>query len=297
MRFNPKVSIVIPVYNGKNYLQEAIDSALAQTYKNIEIIVVNDGSNDGGDTENIARSYGGKIRYFYKENGGVASALNLGIQQMTGDYFSWLSHDDLYYPEKLQCQMDFLRQYDDKNVVLYSDFEFIDGESRSLGVCVLERKVTERPLRAILSTLIHGCSTVVAKAAFDSVGLFCERHRTTQDYQMWLRIHKGGFGFFHVPRVLIKSRIHPAQGQVKMRDINRLERKQFYSCAFDELHEEVTRDAKAIFEVLASRGINLPVSVVKRKRGNKNSITWRFIAGYKYKVYSRKILNRLTRTS
>ena len=65
--FNPLVSIVIPVYNGSNYMQEAIDSALAQTYENIEVIVVNDGSTD--NTDEIARSYGDKIKYFVKENG------------------------------------------------------------------------------------------------------------------------------------------------------------------------------------------------------------------------------------
>ena len=93
--YDPKVSIIIPVYNGANYVSEAIDSALAQTYKNIEIIVVNDGSSDDGATEKIAKSYGDRIRYFAKENGGVSSALNFGIRQMTGEWFSWLSHDDL----------------------------------------------------------------------------------------------------------------------------------------------------------------------------------------------------------
>ena len=85
--FLPKVSIVIPVYNGANFLREAIDSALGQTYPNIEILVVNDGSDDGGETESIALSYGNQIRYFRKENGGVATALNFGIEHMKGDYF------------------------------------------------------------------------------------------------------------------------------------------------------------------------------------------------------------------
>ena len=75
---NPKVSIIIPVYNGENYLREAIDSALAQTYKNFEVIVVNDGSSD--KTDEICKSYGSRIRYFKKENGGVSTALNLGIE-------------------------------------------------------------------------------------------------------------------------------------------------------------------------------------------------------------------------
>ena len=92
--WEPLVSIVIPVYNGSNYVRDAIDSALAQTYKNCEVIVVNDGSQDGGATDEICRSYGERIRYFRKENGGVATAVNLGIEQMRGEYFSWLSHDD-----------------------------------------------------------------------------------------------------------------------------------------------------------------------------------------------------------
>ena len=122
MTFSPKVSIVIPVYNGADFLREAIDSSLAQTYSNIEVIVINDGSTDDGATERIAQSYGDRIRYFHKENGGVATALNMGIQQMSGDYFSWLSHDDLYYPEKIAAQVDYLSQATNKNLILFCDF-------------------------------------------------------------------------------------------------------------------------------------------------------------------------------
>lgn len=71
--FRPFVTIVIPVFNGSNYLKEAIDSALAQTYKNLEILVVNDGSQDGGLTEAIALGYGNRIRYFSKQNGGTST--------------------------------------------------------------------------------------------------------------------------------------------------------------------------------------------------------------------------------
>ena len=74
---NPLVSIVIPVYNGSNFLAEAIKSALNQTYKNIEVLVINDGSNDNKETEKICKSFGEKIRYFYKGNEGVAKALSL----------------------------------------------------------------------------------------------------------------------------------------------------------------------------------------------------------------------------
>src|SRR5436305_205147 len=84
----PLVSICIPVYNGADYLRDAIESALAQTYSRIEVVVVNDGSTDGGATEEIAKSFGDKIRYLAKPNGHVASALNHGISHMAGKYLS-----------------------------------------------------------------------------------------------------------------------------------------------------------------------------------------------------------------
>jgi len=87
--FTPKVSIIVPVYNGSKYIRAAIDSALSQTYRNFELIVIDDGSVD--DTRQIVESYGDRLQYFWKPNGGVASALNLGIEKMSGAYFSWLS--------------------------------------------------------------------------------------------------------------------------------------------------------------------------------------------------------------
>ena len=128
----PLVSIIIPIYNGSNYMREAIDSALAQSYKNCEVIVVNDGSDDNGLTEKIALSYGNKIRYFYKENGGVSSALNFGIKQMKGIYFSWLSHDDRYYRDKVKKQIELLLPIQNKKVVALCEIDSINQESKQI---------------------------------------------------------------------------------------------------------------------------------------------------------------------
>ena len=84
---SPLVSVIIPVYNGGDYLAEAINSVLSQSYPNIEIIVVNDGSDDEDLTEKVALSFGERIRYFSKKNGGVSSALNFGLKKMKGDFF------------------------------------------------------------------------------------------------------------------------------------------------------------------------------------------------------------------
>ncbi len=208
---NPKVSIVIPVYNGAIYMKEAIDSALAQTYDNIEIIVVNDGSTD--ETDKIALSYGNKIRYFKKENGGVSTALNLGIKEMTGEYFSWLSHDDIYMPEKIEKQIELLSSLDDKNTILYSNYKFIDENSEPIYQPVIHNHemLTKKQEYALYRGCINGLTLLVNKKIFDDVGLFNEELRCTQDYEMWLRMIKKRYRFVHMPDVLVITRLHSKQ--------------------------------------------------------------------------------------
>ncbi|MDD2413501.1 MAG: glycosyltransferase [Bacteroidales bacterium] len=210
---------MIPVYNGSNYLARAIDSALAQTYQNIEIIVVNDGSTDNGETEKLALSYGDKIRYFYKENGGVSTALNLGIQNMRGEWFSWLSHDDLYTSEKIQKQIDTLQGNEQKKVLVLCDTSFIDENNHPLT-----KKVRELPgfeytnaemLHEIFSGYaISGCALLIPKVAFDEAGLFDLELRYMQDLEMWYRIMFCGYGFIHNSDCCVLSRIHKMQTTV-----------------------------------------------------------------------------------
>ncbi len=214
-RFNPKVSIVIPVYNGSNYLKEAIDSALAQTYKNIEVIVINDGSNDKGETDKICKSYGNKIRYYKKENGGAASALNMGIEKMKGEYFSWLSHDDIYYPEKIEKQIKFLEKLEDKDVVFYASYELIDRESNQIGKVIHDHDLLRnKPEYSLLRGRVNGITMLIPKKAFDKYGLFNEDLKVTQDYDMWRRIAKG-YKFVHMNEILTKTRIHAMQDSNK----------------------------------------------------------------------------------
>jgi glycosyltransferase involved in cell wall biosynthesis len=212
----PKVSIVIPIYNGSKYMKEAIDSALAQTYKNFEIIVVNDGSNDDGKTAEIAKSYGNKIRYFEKKNGGVSTALNLAISKMTGEYFSWLSHDDVYYPNKLEKQIEYIldNDYRDKNIILYSDYDLIDKKSRLISRAAKDHEMlTEKPEYALLRGSINGITLLIPKRAFDEYGVFDEKLRCTQDYELWQRMSKG-YIFHHMSGIVAKSRQHGEQVSV-----------------------------------------------------------------------------------
>lgn len=208
--FNPKVSIIIPVYNGSNYMREAIDSALAQNYGNIEVIVVNDGSIDDGKTREIALSYKDRIRYFEKENGGVATALNFGIEKMTGEYFSWLSHDDVYYSDKIEKQINFLNQQNDKKIILYSDFEYIDEKSHWISDQKIRNK-KKNTLYAVLKGYIHGCTLLIPKSCFYEVGKFDEKLKTTQDYDLWFRLIRE-YPVIHFSIILVLSRQHNEQG-------------------------------------------------------------------------------------
>lgn len=217
MIFRPKVSIVIPVFNGSDYLAEAVKSALSQTYKNTEVIIVNDGSNDNGATERVALSFGSKVKYFWKENGGVATALNFAIQKMTGDYFSWLSHDDLYFCNKVETQVKALTQIHDKNVVLYSDFGVFNENPEKLSEVKLPNTPPEnfRYFITVMNSL-HGCSLLIPRDAFKDCGVFNEGLRTTQDFDLWFRMAQK-YNFIHLPHVLVKARSHAEQGSIKMK--------------------------------------------------------------------------------
>ncbi|MBQ7294665.1 MAG: glycosyltransferase [Clostridia bacterium] len=230
MKYMPLVSIVIPVYNGSNYMAEAIDSALSQTYENIEVILVNDGSRDDGKSDAIAKSYGDKIRYFPKENGGSSSALNKGIAEMKGEWFSWLSHDDLYYPDKVRKQVEYLNMLLSEGVseadlykqVLFTACDYINGEGKVIKKSKPEK---EQALSAHIANLkgneyliaeptkynFYGCGCLVNKKVFEEIGAFDEKLRLINDLDMWSRVYMGSYKLHYMSEALTIGRIHSGQ--------------------------------------------------------------------------------------
>lgn len=246
MEFNPKVSIIIPVYNGENYMKEAIDSALNQTYKNIEIIVVNDGSTD--QTEKICFLYGDKIRYFKKDNGGQSSALNYGIQQMKSDYFSWLSHDDVYLPVKIQTQIDYLENSADKDIILFSDFESINKNSEVIEQHRYPQSMLANIRYQFLAAkpVIHGCSALIPKSCFDKVGLFELDKPCTSDVRLFYRMSEK-YRFVHIPEILIQGRVHFGQMSYKKAKELNDESNDFLIYCFERIKPEESMQASGIF--------------------------------------------------
>ena len=214
----PLISIIIPVYNGTNFVDKAIQSALNQTYKNYEIIVVNDGSTDDGKTEKAILKYGDKVLYFKKENGGVSSALNYGIKKMNGEYFAWLSHDDLFYPNYLEEHVNYLNHTDRKDIITYTNFNLIDENDELLldktivaNLHISDYKLTKTShWMCLLQGEINGGSILIPKEAFIKAGYFNEKERITQEKDMWARMLKY-YTFVNIPYIGTAIRTHSSQ--------------------------------------------------------------------------------------
>jgi glycosyltransferase involved in cell wall biosynthesis len=204
----PKVSVVIPVYNGARYLSAAIDSALDQTYANVEVLVVNDGSDD--DTLAIALGYGDRIKLIEQENRGPGAALNAGVAAMTGAYFCWLSHDDVYKPGKIEHQVEFYRWLERNDVVLFSDYETIDALGEVTGRVALGSVIGGRPKLALWRGDVEASTIFAPKSAFDRFGRFDEAVRFTMDYELWMK-WSDHLHFIHIPEPLVQIRLHPNQ--------------------------------------------------------------------------------------
>lgn len=205
----PKVSVIIPVFNGENYLREAIESVLSQTYPRHEVIVVDDGSTD--ETWTLIESFGSKVWGIRKRNGGVASALNCGIQQASGDYIAWLSHDDVFLPNKLERQVELLLQATHFKAC-YTDYYVVDGAGKILGEVETPWYPKHEAIRALFARgYINGSTMVMERSCFETVGLFSETLRYTQDIEMWLRLLEH-FEIGRVSEKLVKWRSHPSQG-------------------------------------------------------------------------------------
>jgi len=262
--YTPKISIIIPAYNASNYLGEAIDSALAQTYTNTEIIVVNDGSTDDDSTERLALSYGGRIRYYSQENGGSSSALNLGIAHMTGEWFSWLSHDDLYVPQKLEQQ---LRYMESLNIpteqlpdhIFFSASEFINAKGKTLRYpreaqsLAMEQKLRTIPHNGYLIAEptvhnFHGCSCLIHKNVFAREGGFDENLRLINDLDFWFRLYKAEYTIHFQPQPLVKGRLHEQQVSRSIGfSYHNAEQDMYWRRSLDWLLEHYPQDGKLFF--------------------------------------------------
>jgi glycosyltransferase involved in cell wall biosynthesis len=183
----PRVSVIIPAYNSAAKVKGAIKSALAQTYKDFEIVVIDDGSTD--ETESVVRSFGDRVLYFKQENQGAGAARNAGIKRSSGEFIAFLDSDDLWSPEKLDEQIPLLER-DPELGLVYSDWAVVSED----------KVVEESYLKTVPSAsgyvfdqlvrwgFILTSGVVVRRACLNDVGDFDNSLSIAQDYDLWLRI-------------------------------------------------------------------------------------------------------------
>lgn len=186
-----KVSVSIPAYNYANYLPEAIDSILAQTLKDWELVVVDDGSTD--NTKEVVyryiKKYGDKIRYVYQENRGLAGARNTGILNTLGEYIAFLDADDIWMPTKLERESHFLDTHHEVGAV-YSDWEFFGSKKEGHTIGSVEYPFTRGWVlkKFFIKCPVSYSSIMIRRICFDKVGLFDETLKQCEDVDISLRI-------------------------------------------------------------------------------------------------------------
>lgn len=196
-----KVSIIIPVYDGEKYIREAVYSALNQTYKDFEIIVIDDGSKD--NTPNILETYGSKIKWKSQENKGQASAINEGINMAEGKYLAYLDADDVCLPERFENQVKYLDEHPNVGLV-YSDRHQINENGET------QRIIKSQPPNNFVllqNNYIPRSAVMHKKECLDEVGLFDESITGGDDWDMWIRISEK-FEMGYIGKPLVKYRVH-----------------------------------------------------------------------------------------
>lgn len=183
----PRVSVIIPTYQCGNYISRAIESVLAQTYRDYEIIVIDDGSTD--NTHQVLTRYDGQICLIEQKNQGVATARNSGILRSNAELFAFLDADDYWLPDKLAQQITLMDQ-DPSTGLVYSDMYFAKY-SKPLPInyfsLVQPQKGNVFP-SLFLNNFIPTSTVVVRRTSLDMTRLFDPRFSPCEDYDLWLRI-------------------------------------------------------------------------------------------------------------
>ncbi len=200
-----KVSVVIPAYNKAEWTAQTVDSVLRQTYPDIEIIVVDDGSTD--NTRERMATYGHKIQYVRKENGGACSARNEGIRRSSGDFIAFLDCDDLYLEDKIELSVKYLRE-NPRFSFVHTAVHFIDDQNNIVGYRSHPNSRYEGWIarRLILGNYICNSTIVARREALQAAGFFDETFFMPADWDLWLRLADvGEVGFINKP--LTKYRV------------------------------------------------------------------------------------------
>jgi len=216
----PLVSIIIPTYNSERFIANSVVSALNQTYPNIEILIIDDGSTD--KTETVIQKLPDSIRYIKQVNSGPSSARNHGIMQSNGEYIAFLDVDDEWMPSKIDKQVSLFESNQNLSITATSyircDADLLPIETTALNIPSKEKGII--PFRMLLEkNQLLTSSIMTKKNILDRCGFFDEEIQFGEDWDLWVRIAQlGEIGYIHTP--LCKYRVHGAGLTGKLDDKN-----------------------------------------------------------------------------
>ena len=190
MNHLPKIAVIIPLYNRADFIAQTIQSVLNQTYPNIELIVVDDGSTD--NSRNVLKQFEGKIRILEhsgRVNKGQSAAINLGIKSSESNYVAILDSDDLFAPEKIQLQVEFLGKNTEVGLVYGNGYNIDEKGKKLYPIYSADHREHSKPERVLLDCYINVPSnSLVRRSIFEQVGEFDESMRSAQDHDMAIRL-------------------------------------------------------------------------------------------------------------
>jgi len=185
MKSNPKISVLMSVYNGEKFISESINSILNQTYKNFEFLIVNDGSTD--NSEKIIESFSdSRIIYLPKQNTGLTKSLNYGLSRAKGKYIARIDCDDFSLPHRLEYQIKKIEKNKELGLVA-SRAKIIENKKNGYTPFY-----TDDDIQEIIKTknpFVHS-SVLISKDYFEKINFYNESYRVTQDYDAWMRLSK-----------------------------------------------------------------------------------------------------------
>src|SRR5918996_6415507 len=215
----PTVSVVIPVFNGERFIGEAIRSVLGQTFRDLEIIVVDDGSTDR--TASAVCQFPAPVSYYRQENSGAGVARNFGVSVARGEWIAFLDADDLWYPPKLTVQMEHVKKCPEADF-FYGDMDAVDENGNVIAEGLLRRELERREKkdRSNLIGLVFGhrpfprpSTVLLRREVFLGAGGFNPTFRKSnhEDFDLFARVARICILHF-IPESLAKYRVHEMQG-------------------------------------------------------------------------------------
>jgi hypothetical protein len=204
----PQAAVIIPAYNQSQYLSQAIQSVIDQTFTDWEAVIVDDGSTD--DTRQVVHSFtDSRLRYIYQENRGLSAARNTGIRSSTAPTLSFLDSDDMFLPEKLTLLLNALAQQPELGLVAGQAIPVNENNQR-VGK-IMDTPLPQQPERLLLGNPLHVGSVLLRRSWQEQAGFFDERLRSYEDWDMWLRLGCLGCRMGYVDKPVSLYRFHTAQ--------------------------------------------------------------------------------------